>query len=124
MLTFYIIQTRNTTVRYSHICLYFLCLSQIGLSTPDDITFDLEDLKFYDHEENVMNHKEAFRSQRSDTECDISSTRPPTNTTQPVTPIKWLGAASLEDDENTTNKTRISLVTVVAAVILLCLLTP
>lgn len=38
---------------------------QVGLSTPDDIGFDLRDLKFYDIDSRVLTYQQVFSSNSS-----------------------------------------------------------
>ena len=60
--------------KFNRIEIYWFTIFQIGLITSDDISFDLEDLKFYDAQDNEVTYSSAFvRYSAEDNDCDCDS---------------------------------------------------
>ena len=59
---------------FLRICFF---VPQVGTATPDDISFDLADLKFYDDEDRIVNNIEAFAMNCTNTGCNCTNTVSP-----------------------------------------------
>ena len=51
--------------------------------TPSDISFDLQNLQFYDLEAKIMTYKEAFASSYSGVECNCTAFSDQTSAVKP-----------------------------------------
>ena len=67
-----------------HVCTTLLLYLQIGLMTSSDISFDLQNLEFYDREAKIMTYKEAFAPSCSGVECDCTALSDLSSTVEPV----------------------------------------